>query len=55
MFLKWAIIFAVLAAVAGFFGFGGIAAGSAGIAKGLFTVFAIGVVIFLILGFLIVK
>ncbi len=54
MFLKWALIFGVLSVIAGFFGFSGIAAGSAGIAKGLFTIFAIGVIIFLVLGFLVV-
>ncbi len=55
MFLKWALIFFLLSIVAGFFGFTNIAAGSAGIAKGLFFIFAIGVIIFLVLGFLIVS
>ena len=52
MFLYWALIFFVLSIVAGFFGFSNVAAGSAGIAKILFSIFAIGVIIFLVLGFL---
>ena len=43
--LRWALGFLVLAIVAAFFGFGGVAATSAGIAKTLFYVF---VVIFLL-------
>jgi uncharacterized membrane protein YtjA (UPF0391 family) len=54
MFLKWALIFFLLSLVAGFFGFSNVAAGSAGIAKLLFFIFAIGVIIFLLLGFLII-
>lgn len=50
--LKWALIFFLLSVVAGFFGFSGIAAGAATIAKWLFfaalTIFAI----FLVLGLL---
>ena len=38
--LRWILIFAVLALFAGVFGFGGIAAGFASIAKILFVVFA---------------
>ena len=36
--LKWAIIFAVISLVAGVFGFTGVAAGAAGIAKVLFFI-----------------
>jgi len=39
--LRWALIFFVLALVAALFGFGGIAAGAAGIAKILFFAFLI--------------
>ena len=39
--LKWAIIFALIAMVAGALGFGGVAAGAAGIAKVLFGLFLI--------------
>jgi len=39
--LKWAIIFAVIALIAGALGFGGIAGASAGIAKLLFIVFLV--------------
>ena len=39
--LRWALIFFVLALVAALFGFGGIAAGAAGIAKLLFFGFLI--------------
>ncbi|EEX10210.1 conserved domain protein [Ruegeria lacuscaerulensis ITI-1157] len=37
--LSWALIFFVLAIVAGIFGFGGIASASAGIAQILFVIF----------------
>lgn len=37
--LKWALVFLVVAIIAAVFGFGGIAAGAAGIAKILFYVF----------------
>jgi uncharacterized membrane protein YtjA (UPF0391 family) len=37
--LYWAAVFFVIALVAAIFGFGGIAAGAAGIAKTLFFVF----------------
>src|ERR1051326_6975289 len=43
--LKWALIFFLIALVAGILGFGGIAAAAAGIAKALFFIF---VVLFLI-------
>lgn len=41
MLLDWAVIFLVLAIVAGIFGFGGIASESAWIAKVLFVVFIV--------------
>ena len=50
--LKYAIIFALISLIAGalvFVGFGGIAAGSAGIAKILFGLFLILVVVFVML------
>jgi uncharacterized membrane protein YtjA (UPF0391 family) len=53
--LKWALIFAVIALVAGLFGFTGIAAGAAAIAKFLFVVFLILCVVFLVLGFVVTK
>lgn len=40
--LRWALGFLVLAVIAAFFGFGGIAATSAGIAKTLFVLFLVG-------------
>jgi uncharacterized membrane protein YtjA (UPF0391 family) len=47
--LSWAVIFFVIALVAAFFGFGGIAASAAGIAKILFGVFlAMAVVAFIV-------
>ena len=39
--LKWALFFAVVSLVAGVFGFTGIAAGSAAIAKVLFFIFLV--------------
>jgi len=48
--LKWTLICAVLAIIFGVLGFGGIAAGFAAIAKILFTIFLLGVVLTLILG-----
>ncbi len=47
--IKWAIIFAIISIVAGLFGFPGIAAGSAGIAKFLFVAALIIFLIFLAL------
>jgi uncharacterized membrane protein YtjA (UPF0391 family) len=47
--LKYAIIFAVVALVAGALGFGGVAAGAAGIAKVLFGLFLLLTVVFLVL------
>ncbi len=48
--LKWALIFAVVALIAGALGFSGLAGASAGIAKLLFGLFVIGFLIFLALG-----
>jgi uncharacterized membrane protein YtjA (UPF0391 family) len=50
--LKWAIVFAVVALIAGGLGFGGVAGAAAGVAKILFFLFALGFVIFLALGFM---
>ena len=50
--LRWALIFFVLAIVAALFGFGGIAAGAADIAKLLFIGFLIFAVISLVAGLL---
>jgi uncharacterized membrane protein YtjA (UPF0391 family) len=48
--LKWALIFFIISIVAGLFGFTGVAAGSAAIAKVLFGIALILFLIFLILG-----
>lgn len=48
--LKWALIFFVVALIAALFGFGGIAAGSAFIAKILFFAFLIVAIVTLISG-----
>lgn len=48
--LNWAATFFVIALIAAVFGFGGIAAGAAGIAKILFYLFLIGFVITLVMG-----
>jgi uncharacterized membrane protein YtjA (UPF0391 family) len=48
--LRWALIFAVIAIVAGLLGFTGIAAGAAVIAKTIFYIFLGLVVVFLLLG-----
>jgi uncharacterized membrane protein YtjA (UPF0391 family) len=50
--LKWALIFAAIAVVAGLFGFTGIAAGAAGIAKILFVVFLVLFVVVVLLALL---
>ncbi len=39
--LRWAVIFLVIAIIPAVFGFGGIAAGTAGIAKILFFIFLV--------------
>jgi uncharacterized membrane protein YtjA (UPF0391 family) len=48
--LRWALIFAVVALIAGGLGFGGVAGAAAGVAKILFFLFVLGFVIFLGLG-----
>lgn len=48
--LKWTIICAVLAVVFGLLGFTGVATGFAAIAKILFAIFLIGVLLTLVLG-----
>jgi uncharacterized membrane protein YtjA (UPF0391 family) len=53
--LRWALIFAIIAVIAGALGFTGIEAGAADIARLLFYVFVALVVIFLVLGFTIFK
>jgi uncharacterized membrane protein YtjA (UPF0391 family) len=48
--LYWAAVFFVLAIIAALFGFGGIAAGAVAIAKVLFYIFLIALLVSLILG-----
>lgn len=48
--LKWALIFFIIAIIAGAFGFTGIAEGAATIAKILFGIFVVIFLIFLVLG-----
>ena len=48
--LKWTVICAALAVIFGVLGFGGIAAGFAAIAKILFGIFVLGVILTLVLG-----
>jgi uncharacterized membrane protein YtjA (UPF0391 family) len=48
--LRWALIFAIIAIVAGLLGFTGIAAGAAVIAKTIFYIFLGLVVVFIVLG-----
>jgi uncharacterized membrane protein YtjA (UPF0391 family) len=48
--LRWAVIFLIIAIVAGLFGFTGIAAASAGIAKILFGIFVLLFIVALLLG-----
>jgi uncharacterized membrane protein YtjA (UPF0391 family) len=50
--LKWALFFAIVSLIAGVFGFTGVAAGSAAIAKVLFFVFLVLFVFALALVFL---
>ena len=47
--LKYAIVFAVISLVAGALGFGGMAAGTAGIAKIFFGLFLILALVFIVL------
>lgn len=49
--LYWAAIFFIIAIISGIFGFGGIAAASAGVAKILTFLFLIGFIISVILHF----
>jgi len=49
--LYWAVVFFIIALISGIFGFGGIAAASAGIAQILFFVFLVGFVISIFLHF----
>jgi uncharacterized membrane protein YtjA (UPF0391 family) len=48
--LRWALAFLIFALIAAFFGFGGLAAASAGIAKTLFYIFLLVFLVTLILG-----
>lgn len=48
--LYWAIVFFIISIIAGVFGFGGIAAASAGIAQILFYIFIAVFIVTLILG-----
>jgi len=50
--LKWALIFLVVSLVAALFGFGGISAASADIAKILFYIFVILFFVLLVIGLL---
>jgi uncharacterized membrane protein YtjA (UPF0391 family) len=53
MLLKWALIFFVIALIAAAFGFTGIAAGAAGIAKILFYLFLLMFAVLLIAGLIV--
>ena len=53
--LRWALIFAIIAIVAGLLGFTGIAAGAAVVAKTIFYIFLGLVVVFILLGITIGK
>jgi uncharacterized membrane protein YtjA (UPF0391 family) len=48
--LYWAVVFFIIAVVAGFFGFGGIASAASGIAQILFFVFLVVFLIALVMG-----
>jgi uncharacterized membrane protein YtjA (UPF0391 family) len=48
--LGWAVTFLIIALIVAVFGFGGIAATAAGIAKGLFFLFLVMCMIFFIFG-----
>lgn len=50
--LYWALVFLVIALVAGFLGFGGVASASAGIAKILFGIFVALFLLALVVGLL---
>jgi len=49
--LYWAAVFFIIAMIAGFFGFGGVAVATSSIAQVLFFVFIVGFVISLVLHF----
>lgn len=53
--LKWAAIFFVISIIAALFGFGGIAAGAAGIAQFLFWIFVVVFALLLIGGLVLAK
>ena len=53
--LRWTLIFALIAIVAGLFGFTGVAAGAAVVAKTIFYVFLGLVVVFILLGVTVAK
>jgi uncharacterized membrane protein YtjA (UPF0391 family) len=48
--LTWTLIFLVVSLIAGALGFGGVSSASAGIARVLFAIFLIGLVVSVILG-----
>jgi len=48
--LKWALLFFIVSLIAGLFGFTGIAAGAAAVAKILFYIAVVLFVVFLLLG-----
>ncbi len=48
--LTWTLIFLVVSLIAGALGFGGVSSASAGVARVLFAIFLIGLVVSLILG-----
>jgi uncharacterized membrane protein YtjA (UPF0391 family) len=48
--LTWTLIFLVVSLIAGALGFGGVSSASAGIARIMFAIFLIGLVVSLILG-----
>lgn len=50
--LKWALIFFIVSIIAGFFGFSGVSAATAGVAKVLFGIAIVIFFIFLVLGFI---
>ena len=53
--LRWALIFAIIAIIAGLLGFTGVAAGAAVLAKTIFYIFLGLVVVFIILGVTVAK
>lgn len=53
--LKWALIFFLISVVAAIFGFGGVAAASADIARVLFFIFLVIFVVLLVLGLVLAR